>query len=200
MFKALFDGVQLTQRNAVLIVDATAKWSHPVLSFLQLQSTSPCVPYRFLGMFQDAETAEWLNHKVIDLVATRFQMKEIVLPNHQWRDLDPPLDMMDAEPTKPQLKCLVWKEPVDGVPVPDASAEMERMWACHHEYMLEYRELVKTTKDELLSLVSKIQEFAPKTRPAPALDDNPSPCKIPRINLNNTQHEFIEVVVVPGDA
>ena len=57
----------------------------------------------------------------------RFQMKEIVLPNHQWRDLDPPLDMMDAEPTKPQLKCLVWKEPVDGVPVPDASAEMERM-------------------------------------------------------------------------
>ena len=200
LFNALFENVQVNHQQAVLFVDATAKWTHPFKALLKHRANSN-VPHYYMGFVHSMEELEWLKHTLSDHIASQLQSKEIAIAGYEWRSLEPPKEMFEQDVPVPTLKRLVWQTSDDGLVTPTVSSETEQVWANHSEFGTQFREYVDALNDKMVEASSTILQSIPLKKRIPESSSTKSTsAKVRKVDQDATiPDNLVAIDAIPGD-
>ena len=197
LFDALFENVQINHQQAVLIVDATAKWTHPFKAFLKRRAASKVAHY-YMGFVQNIEELDWLKLQLTDHMASQLQSKEQTIAGYEWRSLEPPPEMFEQDVPVPTLKRLVWQTSSDGLVTPTVTSETEQVWANHSEFGIQFREKSGALNDKIVE--SSSTSTPPKKRLAESSSTQGTPIKVRKIEqAPSVPDNLVAINTIPGE-
>ena len=143
IMSSLMDGSNLSNRSVILIADLTVLWGHALKSFIAKEPVSKAEFY--LGFHTSEEYQEWCDIMLTEWMVKGLQNKSISIPGHEWRDMSPPAEHLEAAPARPQLTRLAWNSmsaDSESEVYPVIKEEDIRKWAHHPDFGSEFREIM----------------------------------------------------------
>ena len=141
LLSSLFDGVTLSSKTVVLIMDLTASVTHTFQAALDVQRTmSDHSAVHWSGFFEGENKIEWWRHEVCDLLTSQVAAGTCTLPGVIAVDQN----VMPPQATTlpfPTLKRCVWLPAKDNELLPGAmiSETDERAWTSHSNFASDFK-------------------------------------------------------------
>ena len=98
------------ERSAMIWLDANADAGNFVFAFIKKVLPGHDRPQLLYTICDDAVHQEWMEATVLSELTDSFSKGDFPIPGYQPKSKVLPENMLEAEPPKPSLNCLIWMQ------------------------------------------------------------------------------------------
>ena len=164
--EAVLQNLSTKDRKALVWMDLNMQTGDSFMAWLKTRDRCS-LPVFYYGLCDSDVCKDFNMHEAIDVVAKRFLSGELKIPGHSRPEQAPPQDLLESEPSRPQLACMVWdgkRHGLESAKVPD---RLISKWSEHVHYGEDFSKLIsELSKEFFLDEKSDIvPEPSPKKKP-----------------------------------
>ncbi len=147
IFSAALNGLSSQERLVLVIADLNIREGNSLQAYIK-KHKSFAVPTYYFGISPDDVSREFVLEETLDTIAKGWLDNMLMVPGATPPNKEPPSDLLEVAPAKPQLQLLVWgeKKPGQGLAQIRVPKEVAQKWSLHPQF----RETFNAFLEELI--------------------------------------------------